>query len=229
MAFAGTLLRSLPILACLWPSALWASEVKEVYSESFFCGCQPGALGAGRASCPFFPNVSFEGPSYNWLRLMPLDTAGAAGVCSGEMAPAECDTAALEEALRIDLYNWLPVTADVHQMLQGRTFIDIATELRPSSCDLELSDEVAAVEPPDHLKGDIARRMLYLVGRYNISLPDQYLQMLINWDANDPVSGTEYRISRKLGELQNSDNAFVTVRYERAQKKMKAAIPEALR
>lgn len=223
MAFTGTFIRSLPLLACLWPSALWASEGEEVYSESFFCGCQPGALEAGRASCPFFPNASFEDQSYTWLRLMPLNSPGAAGVCSGDMAPEQCDTASLEEALQNDLYNWLPVTAEVHHLLEGRTFIDIATELRPSTCDLELSDEVPAVDPPDHLKGDIARRMLYLAGRYNMTLPDQYLQMLIFWDTNDPVSDTEYRTSRKLGELQKSDNAFVTVRYERAQKEMKAA------
>lgn len=228
MAFAGTLLRTIPLLGCLWSSALWASDAEEVYSESFFCGCQPGALEAGRASCPFFPNASFDGQTYHWLKLMPLGSAGAEGVCSGNFAPAECDTAALDEALQKDLYNWLPVTSEVHHALEGRTFIDIATELAPSTCDLELADDVPAADPPERLKGDIARRILYLAGRYNMSLPDQYLQMLILWDANDPVTSAEYRISRKIGELQKSDNAFVTVRYKRAQKKMRAAKPEAL-
>lgn len=229
MAFAGTLLRTIPLLGCLWSSALWAaSDGEEVYSESFFCGCQPGALEAGRASCPMFQNSSFEGQTYYWLKLMPLASADADGVCSGDFAPAECDTAALDEALQKDLYNWLPVTADVHHALKGRTFIDIATELAPSICDLELADDLPAAEPPERLKGDIARRLLYLAGRYNMSVPDHYLQMLILWDANDPVTAAEYRISRKIGGLQNSDNAFVTVRYVRAQKKMRAAKPEAL-
>lgn len=228
MAFAGTLLRTIPLLGCLWSSALWANDAEEVYSESFFCGCQPGAFEAGRVSCPLFPDANFDGQTYHWLKLMPLGSAGAGGVCSGDFAPEKCDVAALDEALQKDLYNWIPVTADVHHALEGRTFIDIATELAPSFCDLELADEVPAADPPERLKGDIARRILYLAGRYNMLVPDQYVQMLILWDANDPVTSAEYRISRKIGDLQKSDNAFVTVRYEKAQKKMRAAKSQVL-
>lgn len=228
MAFAGTLLSTIPLLGCLWSATLWASDAEDVYSESFFCGCQPGAYEAGRAGCPLFPNASLDGQTYHWLKLMPLGGAGAGGVCSGDFAPAKCDAAALDEALQKDLYNWLPVTADVHHALEGRTFIDIPTELASSICDLELAEGVPVADPPERLKGDIARRILYLAGRYNMSLPSQYLQMLILWDANDPVTSAEYRISRKIGVLQNSDNAFVTVRYKRAQKKMRAERPEVL-
>lgn len=205
-----------------------ASDIDQIYNESFFCGCQPSSLDGRWVRCPFFPKAELDDGYYKRLRLMPLNNAGAAGVCSGDLAPANCDTSALEEALQNDLYNWLPVTAAVHENLVGRTFIDIATELSPSTCDLELSDNVPAAEPPNHLKGDIARRILYLIGRYNISVPDPYLRMLIYWDANDPVSELEYRVSRKIAELQKSDNAFVTFRYERTQKQMRSVTPEVL-
>lgn len=117
------------------------------------------------------------------------------------------------------MYNWLPVHPDVGRLLYGRTILELEVELTPQVCDLEISENNLIVEPPHFLKGDIARRTLYLIGRYNVAVPNQYMKMLLHWDESDPVTEAEYQVSSQVGKLQGSDNGFVSIRYRRSMKK----------
>lgn len=187
------------------------SVASATYEESFFCGCRLDAKTNNTVDCPPYPSESLRSGTFEWLKLVPL-AVGGEGVCTGSGAPADCDRGLLERELNEDLYNWLPVTADTYEDIEGRVFMTIPTELTPLSCDLELDNSRPIIDPPDHLKGDIARRILYLTYRYNVRVPDRYLQMLLSWDASDPVSARELRIAIRIGKLQNSTNAFVTSR-----------------
>ncbi len=207
MPIGQLLILSLFGLILVISSGLAVAET-EVYKESFFCGCNPNASKTKTVECPLYPSEHLTGGRFEWIKLLPLATGGA-GVCTGDGAPADCDMIMLEEELRNDLYNWLPVTLNIQSLLKGKVFLSIPTELTPSSCDLELAGSQPAVEPPDNLKGDIARRMLYLIFRYNIDMPDRYLQMLIDWDKADPVTKQEISEAQRIDAIQGTDNAFI--------------------
>lgn len=204
----GRILLSALLPVVMAAGCLKAAAETEVYKESFFCGCNPEASKLKTVECPLYPAEHLNDGRFEWVKLLPL-AAGSEGVCSGQGAPSDCDKVMLEEELRDDLYNWLPVAPNIQHQLKGRVFLDIPTELSPASCDLELTESKSAVEPPEHLKGDIARRMLYLIFRYNIDMPDRYLQMLIDWDKSDPVAEHEVELAERIDTIQNTDNAFI--------------------
>lgn len=74
-------------------------------------------------------------------------------------------------------------------------------------------------EPPDAVKGDIARGMLYFAARYATGLPDaeqvdradflDELPTLIAWHEQDPVTDAERARNDRVARFQGNRNAFV--------------------
>ncbi len=207
-------------MAIAAPAAFGSPEIiAATEKQSFFCACNSGGSQVARTECS---TTNASSAALQSLLLIPVRTSDISGVCTGKRAPIECDRASLEESLKADLYNSITVTKWEFDRLHGTLFTEISQTAPPAAgaCNLVLSERSAIAEPPDQLKGDIARRMLYLIARYNLATSDAYYSMLIEWDAYDLVTKEEYLLSRALGEQQKSDNAFVSVRYHRAQKKL---------
>lgn len=80
-------------------------------------------------------------------------------------------------------------------------------------------------EPPDEVKGDVARMLLYMAVRYepgdavDLELNDQVnngsspyhgkISVLLEWHEEDPVSGWEQQRNEKIEDIQGNRNPFI--------------------
>ncbi|ANU10817.1 deoxyribonuclease I [Planococcus antarcticus DSM 14505] len=80
-------------------------------------------------------------------------------------------------------------------------------------------------EPPDDVKGDVARMLFYMVVRYesgdavDLELNDQVnngstpyhgkISVLLEWHAQDPVSAWEQQRNEKIEDIQGNRNPFI--------------------
>ena len=75
------------------------------------------------------------------------------------------------------------------------------------SCSIE--DSSGLFEPPDCLKGDVARVWLYMQQRHDVEIPPAELAMFTLWTAADPVSLWESEREKRIFSHSRVINPFV--------------------
>ena len=74
-------------------------------------------------------------------------------------------------------------------------------ERKYGACDFEVSDSIA--EPMKSIRGDIARVWLYMLKKYRLELSDDFIDLMKQWNKDDPVDTAEKLrhevISREMG------------------------------
>lgn len=125
---------------------------------------------------------------------------------------------------KTDLHNLVPADQTVNSS-RGNKFFDTGIEAHHECAQCWTSTE--AWDPPDEVKGDIARMMFYVDVRYegllgddvgDLSLSDTpntsnrvfgKLSTLLQWHCADPVSEDEVRRHETAASIQGNRNAFV--------------------
>ena len=125
---------------------------------------------------------------------------------------------------KTDLHNLVPSDRTVNSS-RGNKYFDFGNKVH-HECTLCWTT-TEAWEPPDEVKGDIARMMFYVDVRYeglfddavgDLSLADMpttsnktfgKLSTLLEWHCSDPVSEDEVRRHQTIAIIQGNRNAFV--------------------
>lgn len=110
-----------------------------------------------------------------------------------------------------DLHNLRLAVGEINGDRSNRPFGQVVGEKRPygDACDIEVNFEVDKVEPPQSLRGDIARVHFYMIGVYGIQVPSSYLELLKQWHRADPVSDAERDYNDWVYEVQGNRNPYV--------------------
>ena len=110
-----------------------------------------------------------------------------------------------------DMYNLVPAVGEVNGlrsnyrfgMVAGNNFIDV--------CGMKIDKESRTVEPPEQIRGFIARTYKYMdqaypghgiIGKSNQKLFDA-------WDKQHPVDKWECERCRRIEKIQGNENAVV--------------------
>ena len=105
------------------------------------------------------------------------------------------------------MYNLQPTIGEVNQLRKNFKMSIISGEKRIfGKCEIEIKNN--KIEPPDHIRGDIARTYLYMSETYpryiNLSYIEQDLFNL--WDRQDPVDKWECKRYKLIKKIQKSEN-----------------------
>ncbi|MEM7027888.1 MAG: endonuclease, partial [Pseudomonadota bacterium] len=110
--------------------------------------------------------------------------------------------------MEADMHNLYPVWQEVQVLRRGNPFAELEGEdWRFAECDFE--KRLNVVEPRPIARGNIARAILYMYTQYQLPLSNNTLQLMINWNRNDPPSQQERVRNNLIEELQGSRNPFI--------------------
>ena len=109
--------------------------------------------------------------------------------------------------IEADMYNLQPTIGEVNQLRKNFKMSIISGEKRFfGKCDVEIKNN--KIEPPDNVRGDIARTYLYMSETYpsyiNLSYIEQDLFNL--WEKQDPVDKWECKRYKLIKKIQKSEN-----------------------
>lgn len=112
--------------------------------------------------------------------------------------------------MQSDMYNLVPAVGEINALRSNYSFAMVMGEPRKfGDCDMEIENRKA--EPPEHIRGDIARIYFYMdwayPGRGIISKKNRKLFEV--WDKVDPVDGWERERARRIRKVQGNENPFV--------------------
>lgn len=110
--------------------------------------------------------------------------------------------------MEADLHNLYPAISFINQARSNYEFADIPGEDHMyDSCDFEVFCRTA--EPRPEARGNVARAIFYMHHEYGLPVPDAMKSLLLEWNADDPVSEAERRRNAKIEELQGTRNPFI--------------------
>lgn len=93
-----------------------------------------------------------------------------------------------------DLFNLVPAVGELNADRSDKLHGVIPEEKREyGACDFEVSRKLEVAEPMETIRGDIARVWLYMIERYGLKLPPDYVTTLNEWSVSDPVDQAERR------------------------------------
>lgn len=106
-----------------------------------------------------------------------------------------------------DLHNIVPVRTRVEMRRRSVRYENLGDATRVDDCGIRESAQF--FEPPEHVKGDVARTVAYMVDSYGLPWLGA-TAVFQSWNELDPPSDQELARHRQIAELQGNENPFLT-------------------
>lgn len=110
--------------------------------------------------------------------------------------------------MEADMHNLYPVWQDISVIRRDSRFGMVNGEdWRYSDCDFE--KRLGIAEPRPIARGNIARSVFYMHSQYGVPIDADMLNILKQWNREDPPSNQEILRNNKIEELQGNRNAYI--------------------
>jgi deoxyribonuclease-1 len=206
-----------------------ATEIHEDHRRDFFCSCTYASSGKVlKPSCGYRTRADESlAREIAWDRVVPVRAFGAHRPCwrspmctdasgnafSGVQCCREKDP--VFRAMEADLHNIVPMIAELNADRSNFQYGDVRGEDRLyGACDVEIDRSHQMIEPPESVRGDIARIHLYMRDVYGDELPltPAEVQMFEQWHAADPPDAWEVDRNRRIATIQGRANDHLPIR-----------------
>lgn len=153
----------------------------------------------------FFCERTFTGKGFVLTDgyIYPLADVRSALECG---TTAQCKRDNRYRQIASDLHNMIPVHSRVELRRRSARYEDIGASAKADDCGIRESTQF--FEPPERVKGDVARTMAYMVDTYD--LPWLGATTLFQaWNKLDPPDDGELTRHSRIAEIQGNENPFV--------------------
>ncbi len=108
--------------------------------------------------------------------------------------------------MEAELFNLIPVVSAVAEKRQGKMFGEVKTA-KETVGGVKFDENF--IEPPDNVKGNIARVYLYMEDRYGLQLSSAQKELFLRWHRLDAVDQRECSIAKVFTKVQGVANSWV--------------------
>lgn len=196
-----------------------AHEIHAGHRMSFYCGCSyTDDLRVLPRSCGYKTRADENrSRAVQWTHVVPPRAFGAGRACwtteactredGSKYGGIECCRAQdpAFAAIENDVNNLVPAIGEVAEDRSDYPFGEVAGEPRLyGACDLEVDAAANVVEPPDRMRGDIARVHLYMHAAWGDAVPltPAQVEQFQAWHADDPPDAWELERAAKIQAAQ---------------------------
>lgn len=108
-----------------------------------------------------------------------------------------------------DLHNLIPAVGLINGERRDYRWGLVPGGSRYGDCGIRIDSDIRRVQPPDALRGDIARVMLYMRDTYGFQFSRQEERLYRSWNNLDPPDAWEIKRQRRIARLQGMENRYV--------------------
>ncbi len=108
--------------------------------------------------------------------------------------------------MEADLFNLIPVVSTLAEAQKGWIYGVVKTPLKMIG---RTKIGTKAIEPPDEVKGNVARVYLYMDGRYGLQLSKEQKSLYEAWNSLDPVDAKECKVGKLILKIQGGHNPYI--------------------
>lgn len=153
----------------------------------------------------FFCNTPFTSKGFLLTDgyIYPLADIRSALACG---TSRQCEQDNRYRQIASDLHNMVPVRSRIEMQRRNARYDDIGKVAKPDDCGIRASAQF--FEPPERVKGDVARTMAYMVTTYDLPWLGA-TSVFKGWNRLDPPDDNELTRHRRIAEIQGNQNPFV--------------------
>lgn len=187
--------------------------------KTFYCGCvytsdgdNDGSGAVKHEACGYVPPITYASRSkrVDWEHIVPASLMPARQLdcwVSGSREKCEREDPRAQGML-FDLHNLAPSIGQVNRLRRNDRYSELPNQQQNfGSCPAK--DINGKFEPPDCLKGDVARVWFYMSVRHGVVIHTAERAMFERWSENDPVSPWESKRESRVFNHTFVHNPFV--------------------
>lgn len=183
-------------------------------NATFYCDC-PFDFDAGPdlEACGY--EIRKQPPRANrieWEHVMPAYDFGRQRQCWQNGGRDNCRrNDPVFRMAEADLHNLVPAIGEVNGDRSNMRFAMVNTPVHGyGACEVAVSFDERAFQPPPNRRGDIARTYWYMHDTYGIQISRQQQQLFEAWDRMDPVDEWELERNRRIAAIQGNGNPYIS-------------------
>lgn len=185
---------------------------------TLYCGCHWAWMGrsggrADHASCGYRTRTQVNRAArIEWEHIVPAHSLGQQRQCWQRGGREFCvKDDPVFRVMEADMHNLAPSVGEINADRSNFRFGVVAGEPREyGACDFEVSFKDRVAEPPETVRGMIARVYFYMHDRYDLRMSDVQERLLMTWNDAYPVSEWERERDRRIAAVMGHSNPFVT-------------------
>lgn len=201
------------------------NEIYKDHNITFYCGCDydPKSKIVDWKSCGYVPRKNAERASrIEAEHVMPAHQFGnfrqcwrePEKVCAGKnMTGRQCCEAKdpVFEIAHNDMHNLFPAVGEVNGDRSNYNWGMVEGNKREyGACPMEVDESIRRAEPPDAVKGNVARVMFYMEDTYGFKLSDQDRKLFSVWSKMDPPDVWEIERNQRIAAVEGKENRFIS-------------------
>lgn len=120
---------------------------------------------------------------------------------------SQCEENQSYRRMAADLHNMVPVQSRIEMRRRSAKYARLGPGASENVCGIRESTQF--IEPPDRVKGDIARTVAYMVSTYGLPWIGVSSTFKL-WNDQDSPDDSEITRHRRIVNIQGNENPFVT-------------------
>lgn len=185
------------------------------HRKTFYCGCKYNKHGIiDFKSCSYYADKHLS-KRIGWEHVVPVSWYGKQLACWNEPICTSKNGKKFKgrkccskidknfKQMESDLHNLVPVIREVNLARKNYHFGEFYAEDEKekyiyNNCNMIVDDYYRVVEPPDEVKGFIARIHFYMADRYGIKLSKKQNRLMMGWNDRFPPTEWEKHWNQKV-------------------------------
>lgn len=207
--------------------------LKKIYKDrqiDFYCGCSYNYIRFKNYSRTLLANDCMVTPRKNptrasrieWEHIVPAHAFGHNLPCwreeicerKGKKFKGRKCCIRIDEKfsqMSADLHNLRPVPGEINGDRSNFHFGIIEKKINQyGGCQFKVDFKNRLAEPPQKIRGDIARTYFYMEYRYGIKISRKKKRLYEIWNRRDPPDEWEIERNQRIQAIQGNDNLFIT-------------------
>lgn len=190
---------------------------KKIYKDDlqfdYYCGCSYNrSKEIDINSCGYkIRKNALRAKRVEWEHVVPASWFGHTDECwyHGGRKNCERESEAFNR-FEGDLHNLRPVIGEVNADRSDLSYGVAGPNAKTyGQCKFKIDFTNNVAEPPDNMKGNLARVSLYMVEKYNLIIKRDLLLLWAKWSKEDPVDAKEIELNEKIKSIQGDSNPYV--------------------
>lgn len=120
--------------------------------------------------------------------------------------PSECRKDQRYRQISADLHNMVPVSSRIELRRRNAQYEELSDSAPAYDCGIRESAQF--IEPPEKVKGDVARAVAYMVESYSLPWVGA-VSVFKAWNEQDPPDDLELTRHNRIAEIQGNENPFI--------------------
>ena len=111
--------------------------------------------------------------------------------------------------IEAELYNLWPAVGLVNQARSNYRYAKLENEPSFHGCEFKINKKLHRAEPPDRIKGLVARASLFVSNHYGIHLSDDERLLFNSWNKLYPPTESERKWANQVAQVEGYNNPYI--------------------